>query len=260
VNQFVVLGAMARGVWVDHADFQVDGDQLLDPTRVYYYGISQGGIFGGTFMAIDPFVTKGILGVPAASYDYIIERSTNWQTYKFFLYQSYNHSKIDAMILLTLFQTWWDKTDPITFVSHVTGDQEASLPGVPPKQVILDVAINDSQVANIGADLWARTAGIQILGPAIYTPYGVEMRTGPLSSAVTQWDEHREPLPPKTNNNNVEDNETHAHLRKREKVNEQILHFFDSGEIIQTCTRDGQVAACDCTTDEVCGPDPAPPT
>jgi hypothetical protein len=255
VNQFVMLEQLARGQWAQSPMLQEGGKQLLDGSKVHYYGISQGGIFGGTFMAVDPFVERGVLGVPAASYDYIIERSTNWQTYRVFVYNSYSDDRRYPQILLRLIQMRWDLSDPATYVGHLTGDAEPTLPGVPAKQMLLHVAMGDSQVANIGADLWARIAGIKVLGPAIYTPYLLEVADGPLTSALTQWDEHREPLPP-GGNYTAEDNGTHGTLRKREKVNDQIVTFFQTGEIVQTCTMGGTPVACDCTTDEICGPDP----
>jgi hypothetical protein len=257
VNQFVILEMLARGQFASDASFQLGGMPLLDATRVFYYGISQGGIFGGTFMAVDPFITRGVLGVPAADYNYIIERSSNWQTYRTFIYNSYSSSKLDAQIILGLLQMRWDLSDPISFIKYLTGDVEAPLPGVPAKQLLLQMARNDSQVANIGAELWARTAGIKVLGPALYTPFLLEVQNGPLSSALTQWDEHRLPIPT-GENITAEDNHTHGNLRKRDKVNEQIIHFFDTGEIIDTCTMGGVQVACDCTTDEICGPDPSP--
>jgi hypothetical protein len=253
VNQFVMLETLARGQWAKSAMLQEGGKQLFDPSKVHYYGISQGGIFGGTFMAIDPFVERGVLGVPAASYDFIIERSTNWETYRTFTYNSYDENRLYPQILLRLMQMRWDLSDPATFISHLTGDADAPLPGVPKKRMLLHMAKNDSQVANIGAELWARTAGIAVLGPALYPPFQLTVKDGPLTSALTQWDEHREPAPP-GGNLTLKDNGTHGSLRRRDKVNEQIIEFFTTGEIVQTCNKSGQPAACDCLTDEVCGP------
>jgi hypothetical protein len=255
INQFVILELVARKKWATAPEFRQDGMPLLDPTKVFYYGISQGGIFGGTFMAIDPFVTRGVLGVPAANYNFIIERSTNWQTYRVFVYNAYTDNRIEPQILLGLMQARWDLTDPITHISHITGDVKAPYHDTPPKQVLLQMAFGDAQVNNIGAELWARTAGIPVLGPALYTPFLVEVASGPLSSALTQWNEHRLPLPPEANIC-TEDNGTHGSLRKRDKVNEQIIHFFETGEIVDTCLSGGVEVACDCTTDEICGPAP----
>jgi dienelactone hydrolase len=44
----------------------VDGDGLpeLDPSRIYYFGQSLGGMYGATFLAVEPDVHAGVLNVP----------------------------------------------------------------------------------------------------------------------------------------------------------------------------------------------------
>lgn len=44
----------------------VDGDGLpdLDPSRIYYFGLSLGGSFGALLLAVDPAVRAGVLSVP----------------------------------------------------------------------------------------------------------------------------------------------------------------------------------------------------
>ena len=43
-----------------------DGDGIadLDPSRIYYFGSSQGGVYGTVFMAVEPDVRAGVLNVP----------------------------------------------------------------------------------------------------------------------------------------------------------------------------------------------------
>ena len=45
-------------------EFQVGGTSFIDTTRAYYDGNSQGGIYGGTVMAVAPDIDSGVLGVP----------------------------------------------------------------------------------------------------------------------------------------------------------------------------------------------------
>jgi hypothetical protein len=44
----------------------VDGDTLpdLDPSRIYYQGFSQGGMYGALFLAVEPHISTGVLNVP----------------------------------------------------------------------------------------------------------------------------------------------------------------------------------------------------
>ena len=53
----------------------------INPSELYYSGISQGGIFGGTFMAVSPDVTRGHLGVPGNNYFTLLHRSRDFTGY-----------------------------------------------------------------------------------------------------------------------------------------------------------------------------------
>jgi hypothetical protein len=258
IVNFMTLVQVARGPMAASATFLGDGPPggtpLIDRDRVYYYGISQGGIYGATFMAYDPFVTRGVLGVPGANYSMMVERSSNWPTYYTILYGAYPNP-LDDQVNLHLLQMHFDVTDPITTYPGLVGVNGTPIPGTPPKQVLLHMAIGDSQVPNISTETAARTAGLHVLAPAVYDTFGLVVEDGPLTSALTQWDERFEPDPPLTNSS-LPDNGTHGSLRKRDAVKQQIVHFFETGEIVQTCGPDGAPAACDCASDEICGPTP----
>ncbi len=255
VNQFVALEQMVQGPFATAPEFSEGGQPLIDPSRIYYYGISQGGIFGGTFMSIDPYITRGVLGVPAANYTYFLERSTDWPLYSQFIHNSYT-DPLDDQILLTLFQTGWDRTDPVSFVGHALG-VNADMPpfhDTPAKQILIQMAVHDCQVSNVGTYYEARLMGMPLLTPALFDVYGVAKMPGPLPSALTMWDEHLQPTPPDDANAPApSDNGTHGSLRKRALANEQIKTFLETGDIVQTCTAGGMPAACDCTSDSVCG-------
>jgi hypothetical protein len=262
VNQYVALETLVRLSWAQDPLFtgrpnKVRGlaPALLDATKMYFYGISQGSIFGGTFMAIDPYIQYGTMGVPASNFSLIIERSTNWGIYRSFIYRGYPGNLIDPQILLTLAQTRWDLTDSISYVGHLSGDADHPLlRGVTtPRHILMQMSFGDSSVNNLGAELWARTAGFPVLEPALYTPFGIDTAPGPLDAALTQWDEHRLPRPP-GGNVTPEENHTHGSLRLRDKINDQIQDFFTTGKVSPVCKMGDQVVACDCTADEICGP------
>ncbi len=259
IVNFMGLVQIIRGPMAASIVFAEGGMPLIDPTKIYYYGISQGGIFGGTFMAFDPFVTRGVLGVPGANYSLMVERSTNWPIYYNILYGAYE-DPLEAEIVLWLLQHHFDATDPISTYPGIIGANAAPIPGTPPKQVLLHVAVGDAQVPNIATLTAARTGGLPVLGPTVMPPgllYDVTIQDGPLSSAVTLWDEHKTPAPPLTNSSAAKDNGTHGSLRKRDKVNDQMDRFFKTGEIVQTCGADPMLpVACDCVDEVICGPTP----
>lgn len=256
VNQFVALTQVVRGKMAQSELFRVNGTPVIDPDRGYYYGISQGGIFGGTFMAHDPWITQGVLAVGAANYSLYFERSTNWPEYLNIMQNSYPDPR-DVQINVYLMQMGWDLTDPVTTVGGVTGNNGGPfVPDTPVKKILMQVARGDSQVHNIGSDYQARLMGIPMLEPIVEERFGCSSAPGPLPSAYTFWNEGREPLPPDTNKASDVDNGTHGSLRKRRAVNDQIKHFFETGEIVQTCRLGGAPVACNCPQDpEICGPE-----
>ena len=57
---------LMKGKFAKDPAIQFEGHSAIDPTRAYWRGDSQGGIFGATYMAISTEVTRGVLGEPGA--------------------------------------------------------------------------------------------------------------------------------------------------------------------------------------------------
>jgi hypothetical protein len=250
---FIALEQIVRGPMAESDTFMMNGNPLIDPDRVYYYGNSQGGIYGGTFMAYDPNIMTGILGVPGANYSMLLDRSTDWTQYHAIQRNAYP-DPIDSEILLNIFQQDWDRVDPITTTQGLIGVNGAPVPGTPAKQILMIEAASDSQVPNISTETEARTMGIPVLTPADRVPYGLTGADGPLVNALTIVDEHPTPVPPITNTTVMEDG-THGSVRGRAAIQEQMKIFLYTGQIQQTCAdASGTLVGCDCPTDAICGP------
>ncbi len=140
--------------------FQVDkGNGLksfIDTTRAYYDGNSQGGIYGGTVMAIAPDMDYGVLGVPGINYSTLLRRSTDFALYSVPLYTTYP-SEYERPLLLAVIQLLWDRGDPNGYVNQLRVGNE--LPNTPPHRVMYQVGFGDHQVANVSAEVAARTVG-----------------------------------------------------------------------------------------------------
>ena len=54
---------------------------LVDPSRLYYDGNSQGGILGAALTAMAPDFTRAVLGVPGINFSVLLTRSSNWDAY-----------------------------------------------------------------------------------------------------------------------------------------------------------------------------------
>jgi hypothetical protein len=218
--------------------FTGEGDQpLVDPETVHYYGISQGGIFGGTIAAYDPVIERAVLQVGAMNYSMMLERSLDWPTYALVLEGAYQNP-LDVALLLTLMQMQWDRTDPVSVADALlTG----GIPGVPDKQVLMQIAVADVEVSNLASEYQARSMGVPVLTPSVKEPWGIEAAAGPQGSALVIYDFGLGDTIPLTNEP-PPDNEVHSWVRKREATIEMMRRFFRTGEIVQTCGE----AGCDC--------------
>jgi hypothetical protein len=215
------------------------GASLVDRDKVYYYGLSQGGIFGTAVMAYEPAIARGVLGVAAANYSTLLERSTDWTTYRAVLAASYP-DPLDITMAVGLFQMRWDKVEG----SGVANTVLAGAPtGVPAKQILVQIALGDEQVANLGSYWLARTMAIPILGPTPAAPWGLPVQPGPLpgGSAMLIMDGGA-PAPP-VGNVAPADLGMHDLTRQKPAARRQIRAFFATGAIVNECA-----GACVCTS------------
>ena len=106
------------------------GGEVLDTSDVFYDGNSQGGIFGGTVMAIAQDITRGVLGVPGVNYSLLLTRSTDFAGYSTFLYPAYPN-ELTRPLLLALIQMLWDRSDPNGYAHHITSNPLPGTSGAP---------------------------------------------------------------------------------------------------------------------------------
>ena len=157
------------GGFLSHAAFHADGvttdsAPVIDTSRLYYNGNSQGGILGGALTAVSPDFTRASLGVSAMGYSTLLARSIDFDTYAAILYPAYPN-ELSHPLALSLVQMLWDRGEPNGYAQRMTKDP---LPNTPPHEVLMNIALGDHQVTNYQADVEARTIGAQIHSPVIY--------------------------------------------------------------------------------------------
>ncbi len=213
------------------AMLQVNGHPITDGSQIYYYGISDGGIQGGTFMALSRDVVRGVLNVPGSEWSLMMLRSHDFQPLKQFLNSVYP-DMVDQQVLIAALQSYWDYTDPISFAPHVIA---APLPSTPAKRILVQEAINDAQVPNLATRVLVRALGIP--GTNLEQPvYGVDDMPAPLDSAYTQWDVHPMPVPPDADLPPMADNGAHEAIRALPALVSQLGAFFKpDGQVVMTC-------------------------
>jgi hypothetical protein len=213
---------MARGIEVDNSE-------------LYYWGISQGAIFGPTFMALSPDVTRGALGVAGNNYAMLMERSRNFTPFFTILSSAYQ-ARSDQLIAEAAIQLLWDGTDGISYLRRVTSQP---FEGHVAKHMLVDVARGDHQVATVTTENAARST----IGLPILENYDTE-RIVPLAETVpyphvgnglVNWS-FGNPWAPAGNQPPSEDTiDPHSSARHMDAHQRQLAHFFRTGTIIDVC-------------------------
>ena len=247
---FMFLGRAAvhpDGFATDPA-FQASGGEPLvkvagdGSTPLYYDGNSQGGIMGGSLVAVSPDIRRGILGVPAMNYSTLLNRSVDWEgelpAYSAPFYASYR-DPIERQVVFGLMQMLWDRGEANGYAAHMTDDP---YPNSPPHEVMLQVAYSDHQVANVAAEVEARTIGAPIMVPGLpegrhweMEPYFTDTATYPYDgSALVYWDSGNA-TPPNANIPPDEGGDPHGHPRNEPAAAWQEAHFLMTGTMYDVC-------------------------
>jgi hypothetical protein len=243
VNQLFLARLMihAQGFVSDPAFQDSAGNPVIDRSAVFYDGNSQGGIFGGTVMAIAQDITRGVLGVPGMNYSLLLTRSVDFATYSLILYPSYP-DELTRPLLLALIQMLWDRSEPNGYAHHMTDDP---LPKTPKHQVMLHLAFGDHQVANVATEIEARTIGASIHQPAIaagrhtdVTPYYAipAIPSDPFEgSALIVWDSGAA-ASPATNTAPATGEDPHSDPRNSALGRQQKSDFLQTGgAVVDVC-------------------------
>ncbi|MBL8685065.1 MAG: hypothetical protein JNK05_38165 [Myxococcales bacterium] len=185
INWLVMMRTMTGRMRSEPA-LQIGGRSAIDPTRRFYYGASQGGIFGGTYMALTTDVERGVLMVPGQAYNLLLQRSSNFRRFEDILRPRFPNG-LDIPRLLETIQLHWDRTEPSGWTPNIRTDRVA---GTPAHEVLMLVAIGDRQVTTLGAHMMARSiGGVPNLAPVNREIFGLESRMGMhTGSAMIEFD------------------------------------------------------------------------
>jgi len=179
---YIGRALLHEGGFASDAAFQdASGNSVIDRARLFYDGNSQGGIMGGALTALAPDFTRAVLGVPGMNYSTLLQRSSDFAPYaegRFLgaisealevvdtplgLYDNYPN-ELERPLIFALMQMLWDRGEANGYAHHMTSDP---LPNTPAHEVLLHVAFGDHQVANVTAEVEARTIGAHVRQPAL---------------------------------------------------------------------------------------------
>ncbi|HEY4181401.1 MAG TPA: hypothetical protein VGM90_31360 [Kofleriaceae bacterium] len=235
----IVLSQLATSKWATEL-FTTTGDSsgtsIVDPSKIYWYGISQGGIMGTTVCAIDPLLHRCVVQCGAINYSILLERSQDWPQYRTTLNGAYPNN-FDTAMLISLMQTQWDRTEPSGWADMLAD-----------KQVFMQYGIADAEVSNLASEYQMRTMGIPLVTPAPHVPYGITGMATSTTSGAVMWDFDNGPIP--STNEAPPDNDNHGNIRNKKFTTDMIRHFYETGEIKNVCTAP---TGCDCGVAGACG-------
>jgi hypothetical protein len=226
------LVRLLRGDFNRDSSMLVGGKPVTDGKQVYYLGISNGGNQGVALAALSRDIERFVFNVSGGVWAVMIQRSSNFYALDVLLKRRFP-AALDRALLISISQTLWDYTDPITFAPHLLG---APLPGLSPKKVILQESRYDDQVPNIATRLIARAAGLPLLRPEVEQVYGLTGKPGPLDSAYAQWNTDPSVKPPETDTPAPKpkpDDSAHFRVRKLETWTKQTEAFLRPGGKVQ---------------------------
>ncbi|MGH2710669.1 MAG: hypothetical protein ACRDH9_05635 [Actinomycetota bacterium] len=224
--------------------FRLDGSPLIqlgDPdgrAKLFYDGNSQGGIMGGSLVAVSPDIHRAILGVVGMNYSTLLQRSVDWEDpYAIPFYEVYR-DPMERQLLFNLMQMLWDRGEANGFAAHMTDDPFKNTPS---HEVLLQVAYGDHQVANVSAEVEARTIGAPIMLPGL--PAGRHWAPGYFGgtasypyrgSSLVYWDSGNA-SPPNGNIAPTHSSDPHSHPRNEPSSSWQEAQFLLTGWMVDVC-------------------------
>ena len=218
----------------------VGGSLSYDPSRIYFYGNSGGGIMGATYTALAPRIERSVLGVGGVNLPLLMYRSLNFAAF-YGLLQLLLKDPVDVQKFLLVSQTVIDRFEPATYAPHMIKDLYPNSP--PSRKVLLQIALGDPNVCTLSGELLARYAGVRLLEPIVRPVYGLDSAAAPHDgSAMTVFDFGIDPLPTRAEIPAV-DNGVHNAIRLLPAANDQIDAFLRPGGLIES------------TCDGVCDPE-----
>ncbi|MCB9712207.1 MAG: hypothetical protein H6712_00010 [Myxococcales bacterium] len=204
---------------------------LIDPDQRYWYGISQGGILGGVYMATTTEVERGVLDVLGQPYNTLLTRSVDFEDFFSLMRLAYPDPLDVAQVLLSL-QMLWDRVEPEGYSHRIIDDP---LPNTPSHEVLMTAAIGDHQVTTLGAHNMARSAGVPHFDSGLREIWGLPLVSDThMGSALVEYD-FGLPPDPACNRPQSACTDPHGRLRRLPEARDQIDHFLRSGEVVNFC-------------------------
>ncbi len=226
ILQYLLAMRMMKNAFADDPTY----GRYVDASERYYHGISQGGIFGGTYMALSTDVERGVLGVAGMPYNLLLQRSVDFGPFFAIMALPFPDPR-DQQLLLAIVQMFWDRTEPNGYVPYLS----EPLPNTPGHSVLLRTAVGDHQVPTVGGQLMARAAGATHLDTGVRAVFGLAtVDNVPSGSSYVEYD-FGLPPEPICNLPMTACDDPHGEIRHLQAANDQLDLFLRTGETRNFC-------------------------
>ncbi len=233
----IALSYAVKGPLAQVPELRRFGKPLFDPDKLYYYGISQGAIFGVTMLSHNPVLDRAVLSVGGGPYSLMMSRSASYQML-YGLLTTQLATPLSYMKFMALSQSTWDRVDPVTYAPHLL---KQPYPGSPAnRHILMQIGIGDHSVNNLASHIVARAVGVPLFDPSPAPIWGLSTVSAPADDALVLVDFKLDPaklpgtycrVPTESEKNNV-----HEGVRRHPKIKQQIDQFFQpTGQIQNTC-------------------------
>jgi hypothetical protein len=135
----------------------------IDTRRLFYSGVSLGGILGGAYTSVAPDSERSVLIVPGFRFSLLLTRSTQFGPFAEVIYPTYP-DRVEQAVINSMIQLLWDRGEANGYAWHMTRNP---LPNTPRHTVLLHEAFGDHQVANVATETEARLIGARLRTPAL---------------------------------------------------------------------------------------------
>lgn len=230
----MITGDFADDDLMTYPDSEGNEVSVVDKTTRYYYGNSQGAILGGAYLALSTDIERGVLGVGGGPYAVLLTRSHDFTPFFKIFQAKFSDGRDISLLVNNMMQHLWDPGESAGYGYELSEDP---LPGTEPHQVLMQTALGDAQVSQLGARVMARAYKAQAVAPvAESNAWGVEAAVAPfVGNAFVEWDyTDVEPIPflavPPSN-----EPDPHECPRREPAAQQQLVEFLKTGTVQTFC-------------------------
>lgn len=181
---FFTLVRLARETLEIPGDETPDGQPVrFDPSRIYYFGHSHGGLAGALLVAVEPDLRGAVLSGAGGGLAMTIMLRKDPYDFLSLIGSMLGATPAELTTfhpVITLVQTLVDVTDPLNYAPyHVTG----ALRGGTAMDLLVTEGRQDAATPSVTTEAMAAAAGLPLLAPPVNVGLGLELRGVPIVGA-----------------------------------------------------------------------------